>query len=184
MSTCKIVLLALGAVDTTPRYADVEWARVPGYGRSRSVGAPLLADATLAGAVAGLERRGVTACVESRLSDKFRPHRVCDGDTVDLMLRLERSVEEPPPGAKALVIVDPLTADQRAEADRIADAVSDALVRDERAAEVAVLGTPLADVVLFDDPSDELLALADDVRRLAALRSAESDRYGLYVLPG
>jgi hypothetical protein len=149
-----------------------------------TAGVPLLADATLAGVVAGLERRGVAACVEARLSDKFRPHRVCDGDTVDLLLRHERSDEDPPSGARTLVVVDPLTSRQREEADRISAEVADILERDGRAGEVDVLGTPLADVVLLDDPSAELLALTDDLRRLAELRAVEGDRYGLYALSG
>jgi hypothetical protein len=149
-----------------------------------TAGVPLLADATLAGVVAGLERRGVAACVEARLRDKFRSHRVCGGDTVELLLRLERSAEDPPAGATTLAIVDPLTSPQRMEADRISAEVAQVLERDGRAGEIDVLGTPLADVVLLGDPSDELLALTDDVRRLAELRAVEGDRYGLYLLTG
>lgn len=144
-------------------------------------GEPLLADATLAGVVAALDRRGIDTCVEVRLVDKFGEHRVCSAEVADRwVLRLERTAADAPPGSVAIVVVDPLTADQRTEVDRLTVELAEILRRDGRADEVPVLETPLADVVLLRDPSPELAARADDARRLAELRSIPGDRYGLY----
>lgn len=146
-------------------------------------GEPLLADATLAGVVATLDRRGVDTCVERRLVDKFREHRVCGTEVGDrFVLRLERMAATPPPDSVTVVVVDPLTADQRREADRLASELAAILDRDGRADEIPILETPLADVVLLGEPSPELAARADDARRLAELRSIPGDRYGLYRL--
>ena len=145
----------------------------------------LLADATLAGVVAALDRRSVETCVERRLVDKFRDHRVCDADAGShLLLRLERTSAPPPPGSVTIAVVDPLTEEQRTEVDRWTAELADLLRRDGREDEVPVLDTPLADVILLDDPSPELAARAEDVRRLAELRSIPGDRYALYELPG
>lgn len=144
----------------------------------------LLADATLAGVVAALDRRGVATCVEERLVDKFRAHRVCGLDDGERwLLRLESTSVAPPDGSTKIVVVDPLTSAQRAEVDRITAELAEILRRDGRDDEISVLDTPLADVVLLGDPSPELAARADDARRLAELRSVPGDRYGLYVLP-
>lgn len=147
-------------------------------------GEPLLADATLAGVVAALDRRGVASCVEERLVAKFRAHRVCPVDVGSrFLLRLERTATDPPDGAMTLIVVDPLTEAERAEVDRLTAEIAEILRRDGRDDEIPVLGTPLADVVVLDDPSPELAARADDARRLAELRSIPGDRYGLYELP-
>jgi MFS family permease len=146
-------------------------------------GDPLLADATLAGVVAALDRRGVDTCVEPRLVDKFRAHRVCGlGVGGRLLLRLERTAAAPPAAAETLVVIDPFTPTQRDEIDRLTAELADVLRRDGRAAEIPVLATPLADVILLDRPSPELAARSDDARRLAELRSVPGDRYGLYEL--
>ena len=147
-------------------------------------GEPLLADATLAGVVAGLERRGGHACVEPRLVDKFRDHRICDDGPADLVLRLELRAEPPPAGTVTLAIVDPLDPDERAEADRLTEELTAILVEDGRDDAIVLLGTPLADVILLDGASPELLARADDARRLAALRSVPGGRYALYAPAG
>lgn len=147
-------------------------------------GEPLLADATLAGVVAALERRGVRTCVEERLVDKFDEHRVCGTEVGERwLLRLEPTTLEPPPGSSPLTVVDPLSGSERAEADRLTDELAGILRRDGREDEIPILDTALADVVLLGDPSPELAARADDARRLAELRSTPGDRYGLYVLP-
>lgn len=146
-------------------------------------GEPLLADATLAGLVAALDRRGVDSCVEARLVDKFRDHRVCGPGVGDRwLLRLERTADDVPSGAGTIVVVDPLVPQQRAEVDRLTTELAEILRRDGRDDEIPVLATPLADVVLLQDPSPELAARADDARRLAELRSIPGDRYGLYEL--
>lgn len=142
---------------------------------------PLLAEPMLAGLVASLDRRGVEACVADELQYKFRDHRVCrDRFGSELVLRLERATTGPPPGSVTVVIVDPLTDEQRAEADRITTELAEILRLDGRADEIPVLDTPLADVIVLGDPSAELAARADDARRLAELRSVPGDRYGLY----
>jgi hypothetical protein len=109
---------------------------------------------------------------------------VCDDDDTGrrLLLRLERSADPPPDGATTLAVVDPLTEDERRDADRIGAELAVILVGDGRGDEVPVLGTPLADVVLLDDPSDDLLSRADDAHRLAELRAIPGDRYGWYDL--
>ena len=58
------------------------------------------------------------------------------------------------------------------------------LVEDGRDDAIVLLGTPLADVILLDGASPELLARADDARRLAALRSVPGGRYALYAPAG
>jgi hypothetical protein len=144
----------------------------------------LLADATLAGVVAALDRRGTDTCVEARLIDKFRAHRVCDAAAAPrLLLRLEPTAAPPPSDSTTLVVVDPLTNEQRAEIDRLTTELTDILGRDDRGDEIPLLGTPLADVILIGEPSPELAARAADVRRLAELRSIPGDRYALYQLP-
>ena len=144
----------------------------------------LLADATLAGVVAALERRGLGSCVEPRLVDKFGDHRVCGDDvSVRFLLRHEPTSAPGPDGAAVVTVVDPLTPDQRAEVDRLTAELADILRRDGRSDEVAVLETYLAGAVLLDDPSAELLARADDVRRLAELRSIAGERFVLYESP-
>ena len=146
-------------------------------------GDTLLADATLAGVVAALDRRGIETCVEARLVDKFREHRVCGAEIGSrLVLRLERNTTPPPPGSVTLTVVDPLTSAQRAEIDRLAAELADILRSDGREDEIPVLDTPLADVILLGDPSPELAARGDDAHRLAELRSIPGDRYGLYEL--
>ncbi|MFP5487295.1 MAG: hypothetical protein ACLGHQ_03185, partial [Acidimicrobiia bacterium] len=62
--------------DAVRRLADTAAAAAPGEPAGIVVeGEPLLADATLAGVVAALDRRGVETCVEERLADRFHRHR-------------------------------------------------------------------------------------------------------------
>lgn len=147
-------------------------------------GDALLADATLAGVVTALDRRGVDTCVDPRLVDKFRAHRVCGPDVGRrLLLRLERSTAPAPEGATTIVVVDPLGGEARAEIDRLTAELAEILRNDGREQDVPLLDTPLADVILLGEPSPELAARADDVGRLAELRSIPGDRYALYALP-
>jgi len=81
------------------------------------------------------------------------------------------------------VVVDPLGGEARAEIDRLTAELAEILRNDGREQDVPLLDTPLADVILLGEPSPELAARADDVGRLAELRSIPGDRYALYALP-
>ena len=149
-----------------------------------TAGEPLLAESLLAGYVTALENRGIRACVDAALEYKFGAHRVCDPDAgPDVLLRHEPIVEPPPPAATALAVVDPLTEGQRRDADRITADVTDILLRDGRAGDVALLHTTLPGALLLGKPSAELRARSEDLERLTLLRRIPGDRYGLYQLP-
>ena len=76
---------------------------------------------------------------------------------------------------------DPLSQTERAEADVLYDRVAAVLVANGLDAQVGILDTPLADVVLLGEPPAALLAVAADVERLAELQKVPGDRYVLYV---
>jgi hypothetical protein len=88
-------------------------------------GDPLLADATLAGVVAALERRGVDTCVEERLVAKFRAHRVCGPDVGERWLvRLERTVTAVPAGWVEIAVARLSRSEGQVAGGRLGGAVS------------------------------------------------------------
>lgn len=147
-------------------------------------GAPLLAETMLSGLVNELDRRGVDVCVDEQLAYKLGAHRVCDrGDERRFVVRVEPRSLPAPPGTERIAASDPLSTAERAEAERLAATITEALVAAGRDDLVPVLAGALADVILLDDPTPELGALTADVRRLAALRKVPGDRYALYAAP-
>ena len=52
-----------------------------------------------------------------------------------------------------------------------------------RADQVSLLTTSVANWVLLDDPDPAVVARADDIERLAAMRAETPPRYVLYSLP-
>ncbi len=145
-------------------------------------GESLLAETMVSGVVNRLAALGFEVCVDERLAYKLGERRVCPPN-VDrrFVLRYEPRSLPAPGGTSVVVDVDPLTPSERIEADTIAETVAAILVETGRADQVAILDSPLADVVLLGDPPAELIAVADLVKRLAALRRVPGDRYVLYV---
>ena len=99
------------------------------------------------------------------------------------IVRSEPVAEAPPDGATTVVTTDPLTDGQRREADELRVIVGAVLEANGMSDRIGVLDTPLADTVLLGDPPAELIAVADDVRRLDRLREIPGVRYALYLLP-
>lgn len=150
--------------------------------RLEFAGTSLLAETMLSGVVNRLDAMGHDVCVDASLAYKLGEHRVCPpGTGTRFVLRSEPRTLRPPAGTDEVIDVDPLTADERAEADELAARITDVLVHNGRADQIPILDSPLADVVLLDDPPPDLVAIRADVKRLAALRKVPGDRYVLYV---
>lgn len=148
-------------------------------------GSVLTAEPMLSGVVNRLDAVGVEACVDDTLAYKFGSFRVCPSVPLrTLIIRSEPLVSPPPDGATMVVITDPLTDEERREADNLRAIVADVLDANGMGDRVGVLDTSLADTVLLGDPPPELITVADDVRRLDQLREVPGIRYGLYLVPG
>ena len=150
-------------------------------------GSPLSAETMMSGVGNRLDAAGRQICVGAALAYKFGSHRVCPAAVDAHVVIRNEAVTEPAPEvdgrpSRLLRVVDPLSDAERREADAITAEVAEILVRDGREAEVGVLATHLAGAVLVDSPSTELLAAADRLARLEALRRVPGVRYGLYVV--
>jgi hypothetical protein len=122
--------------------------------------------------------------VQAGLAYQFSEWRVCHGDAPGyLLLRSEDFVVPPPEGSTIVAITDPMTPDQRAEADRLSEELATILVETGYDDLVYVLYSSLAEIVLDRAESPELLARRADVERLDALRDIGGTRYGLYFIP-
>lgn len=146
-------------------------------------GDPLSAGTMMNGVANELDRTGFLVCVDPTLANQFGSSRVCSiGSGPYLMVRSEDFASPPPDNATTLAISDPLTPQQRLEADSISSELASILVADGREDRVFLLYSPLADLVLADDPPPELIERADDVARLNELRQVPGTRYGLYLV--
>lgn len=164
--------------------AAVEAARDERSIRLESAGPSLLAESMLSGVVNRLDALGGDVCVDADMAYKLGEHRVCGpGPHRRLVVRFEPRTAPPPPGTEPIADVDPLTPAQRSEADALADRIDAVLTEAGRSDLVPVLDSPLAHIVLRDDPPPQLVAIAGDVERLAALRRIDGERYVLYAEP-
>jgi hypothetical protein len=149
------------------------------------IGSPLTAETMLSGVVNRLDAEGVEVCVDESLAYKFGSFRVCSAEpTSRLIIRSEPTALAPPERSETLAISDPLTEQERLEADGLRARIAAVLERSGRSEQVGVLDTPLADTVLLGEPPTDLVAIADDVRRLDELRDVAGIRYGLYLVSG
>lgn len=174
--TRPVDALTAALADTIDPRADTDPARLQHDGTPS-----LLAEAMLSGMVNRLDAIGVEVCIRESLAYKLGEHRVCaDGGGTRFIVRIEPSSRSAPEGTSVVVVFDPLTPAQRAEADELTARIADVLLRAGLDDQVPILDSPLADAILVDDPPDELVALTDDVVRLAELRRIPGDRYVLY----
>ncbi|MBI5089427.1 MAG: hypothetical protein HZB15_11380 [Actinobacteria bacterium] len=147
-------------------------------------GDPLTAGTMMHGIVNTYDRRGQRLCVQADLAFQFSEWRVCTGDAPGyLLVRDEAFVTPPPDGATTVAISDPLSPDERTEADRLSEELATVLVETGHEDLVYVLYSSLAEIVLDRAASPELLERSDDVARLDALRQIRGARYGLYFVP-
>ena len=89
----------------------------------------------------------------------------------------------PPDNATLVSVVDELSEAEREEADTLTQQLTEILVNNDMADKVALLYSPLVDLVLAGNPPAELLAMTDDVHRLDELRQIPGARFGLYEYP-
>jgi hypothetical protein len=145
-------------------------------------GSPLTAQVMLEGVVARLDAFGSRPCVGAEYADKFGGDRVCDGELARrLVLRAEPVTEPAPPGTTLVIVVDPLSPEQRTELDALRERIA-AVMRDVGLEDrIGLLDTPLADAVLLGDPPPELRVLTDELARLTELRRVPGVRYALYT---
>jgi hypothetical protein len=140
---------------------------------------------TMMNAVANqLDRRGFDLCVIASLEVQFGPSRICTGRPGEyLMVRSEPFDTPAPQGAITLAISDPLTPEERLEADTISEELAAVLISYGRDDEVFLLYSPLAGLILDGDPPPELTRETDAIQRLDRLRQIPGTRYGLYLIP-
>lgn len=140
----------------------------------------LLAETMLSGVVNRLDAFDIDVCIDDSLAYKLGEHRICvEAREQRFLIRSEPRTQTPPAGSELVVDIDPLTPEERIEADELASLIADALIAAGRDEQVPILDSPLADVVLIDAPP-EIIALAAAVERLAELRLVPGDRYVLY----
>jgi hypothetical protein len=106
---------------------------------------------------------------------------VCSGRSdFELLIRSEPNALTPPDNSTTLAISDPLSAAQRVEADALTATLTDVLVQNDLADDVALLYTPLVSVILDHLPADVAASSSSEVRRLSELRHLAGTRLGLY----
>ena len=130
-----------------------------------------------------MDRAGFRLCVDSSYANQFGDSRVCSGRSdFELLIRSEPTALAPPDNSTALAVSDPLSAAQRAEADALTATLTDVLVQNDLADDVALLYTPLVTVILDHLPADAATSNGSDVRRLSELRDLGGTRLGLYLV--
>jgi hypothetical protein len=147
-------------------------------------GDQLFAGTLMAGVVNRLDSSGFGMCVDPSLGYQYGSARVCAGRPDQyLLIRLETFVIPAPAGASTLAISDPLTADQRAEADSLSEQLATILVSNGRDDQVFLLYTQLVGTIMLNDPPPQLQQADAAVQRLVQLRQVAGQRYGLYLVP-
>lgn len=137
------------------------------------------------GLVARLEQEGVDACVRPELSYQFDDERVCPAEVSGaLLVRNEPRAAPAPAGAEVLAVTDPLTADERARADRLRDDLAALLLAGDDTARVPLLDTPFVAAVLDSPSVASSPAASAQVEELAELGAVAGSRYGLYLTVG
>lgn len=170
-----------GPIDELTRAAATLGAEQPLYfgydGDPFSAGTMFLAVAN------ELDKAGFAICVDAAFANQFGSARVCSGrPDVRLFIRNEPTALPPPPGATTLTISDPLSPAERIEADDLTAQLTEVLVRNGLEADVPLLYTPLADLLVDRSPPSEVEALRADILRLSELRRAPGTRFGLYAV--
>ncbi len=128
-----------------------------------------------------LDAGGHDVCIPSERAYQFGSSRVCTVEPSDrLIIRHEPIAMPPPDETTAVTIVDPLSDEERREADILTDELAQILEDNGLSAKVPLLHSPLVDLVLAEDPPPDVLALVDDVHRLNELRQIPGARFGLY----
>jgi hypothetical protein len=128
-----------------------------------------------------MDRAGFRLCVDASYTNQFGASRVCPGRSdFELLIRGESAAVAPPDNSTTLAISDPLSAAQRAEADALTATLTDLLVQNDLADDVALLYTPLVAVILDHLPADAAASHGGEVRRLSELRHVGGTRLGLY----
>ena len=144
-------------------------------------GDPTVAGSMFNAVVNRLDAGGHDVCIPPERAYQFGSSRVCTVEPSGrLIIRQEPIAMTPPDGTTAAIIVDPLSKAERREADILVDELARILEDNGLSAKVPLLHSPLVDLVLADDPPSDVLAVADDVRRLSELRQIPGARFGLY----
>ncbi len=128
-----------------------------------------------------MDRAGFRLCVDAAYASQFGNSRVCPGRSdFELLIRDEPTALAPPDNSTTLAVSDPLSAAQRAEADTLTATLTEVLVQNDLANDVALLYTPLIAVILKDLPPNDAASSGSDIRRLIELRQLPGTRLGLY----
>ncbi len=171
-----------GSADAAAELADGAIEAAQGRSIRIDIDGPRLeAEAALAGLVNQLDAAGADVCVDESLLYKFRTERACGSrNSADLLLRYETFSAPAPDGARILRVVDPLTTEQRLEADRIRSDVARELTIAGRDDLISILDTPLAASVSELERSLDRPSIASDLDQLVSLRNIGSGRLTLY----
>jgi hypothetical protein len=204
-----VIVLCIGAIDsvsenraeadrsadvTTHQLADsVDRAVSTGTISLRYEGTALNIGSMMAGIANDLIGRGRVICVDREFANRYGDHRVCPSDTTsplaandssitDILIRGELTAAAPPTGGVMIGLVDPLTPEQRRDADDLTARLTEVLMTNGLDDQVHLLYTSLIGLVLTDNPPPAVAAVTPQIRRLETLRMTQATRYALYLM--